>query len=113
VGQVQRELSLAACFALASLQENAPLALSEAMAAGVPAAATRVGGVPEMVEPGASGWLVGAGEPRALGEALASLLADEPRARAMGRRARELARRHHAAAVARATADVYREIASE
>lgn len=111
VDEVQTELSHAQVFALASFQENAPLSLAEAMAAGVPAVAARVGGVPEMIEDGASGLLVDPWDATAIGDSIARLLCDERLCETMGRRARELAReRHRASVVARRTAQVYREL---
>lgn len=111
---VREELARAACLALVSFQENAPLSVAEAMAAGVPVIASRVGGLPEMIEDGRSGLLVGAGEPVQAADALRRLLADPALARSMGERARALARdRHAAAAVAERTVAVYREILSE
>lgn len=112
VPEVQEELSRAACFALASFQENAPLSLAEAMAAGVPAVAARVGGVPEMVEDGATGLLVDSRDSEGFAKALVEVLSDPKRAAAMGRRAKQAAgARHRASEVARRTAEVYREIA--
>lgn len=53
-----------------SLQEAFPLACLEAMAAGRPVIASRVGGLPEMVEDGRTGLLVPPGDARAVAEAL-------------------------------------------
>jgi glycosyltransferase involved in cell wall biosynthesis len=112
VAQVQRELSQAACFALPSFQENAPLSLAEAMAAGVPAVAARVGGVPEMVAPDETGLLVDSRDASGMACALEALLKDPERAAALGRRARRTAlSRHKASEVARRTAEVYRAVA--
>jgi len=114
VPEVQEELAAAEVFALPSFQENAPLSLAEAMAAGVPALAARVGGIPEMVEPGGSGLLVDPWDVRDIGAALRRLLDDAPLREAMSRRSRELARaRYRASEVARRTAEVYRELARE
>ena len=63
---------LSACdlFALASNWEGHPLAVMEAMAAGLPLVATAVGGVPEVVEDGITGLLVPAGDGVSLATAL-------------------------------------------
>jgi len=57
-------------FALASDWEGTPLAVMEAMAAGLPVASTAVGGIPELVVSGRTGLLVPAGDTSALGAAL-------------------------------------------
>lgn len=84
---------LAACdlVVLPSLSEALPTALMEAAAAGRPVVATRVGGVPEVVQDGCTGLLVPAHDARALAEAMAALLGDPERSRAFGAAARELA----------------------
>ena len=76
----------AAC--LCSSAEGLSNALMEAMAARLPVVATRVGGTPELVREGESGFLVPSGDPRALAEKLAQLLAHPEQARAMGQRGR-------------------------
>jgi Glycosyl transferases group 1 len=42
--------------------ENQPVSITEAMAAGIPILASRIGGIPELVEDGMSGWLVAPGD---------------------------------------------------
>jgi len=56
--QIREKLRQASAFVLCSLQENAPMAIAEAMAVGVPIVASRVGGIPWMLEEGESGILV-------------------------------------------------------
>jgi len=89
-----------AVLVLPSFMENSPLALLEAMAAGVPAVASRVGGVEEMA--GGAAALVPSGDPAALAHAILTLLEDPAaaeasiragRARAAERTAQETARR--------------------
>lgn len=72
--------------------ENAPLAVLEAMAAGVPVIASATGGIPELVEHGAEGLLVPAGDAGALAEALRALDGDEGMRRRLGEAARRRAR---------------------
>lgn len=67
-----------------------PVALLEAMAAGLPAVATQVGGVPQVLRDGVTGLLVPPTDPPALGRALLLLLNDPDRARRMGAAGRDL-----------------------
>jgi L-malate glycosyltransferase len=87
-------LAAADCFALmaAGSDESCRAAL-EAMAAGRPVVARAVGALPETVVDGETGLLVDDESPRAVAEALAAILGDPARARAMG----ELGRRRAAA----------------
>jgi glycosyltransferase involved in cell wall biosynthesis len=71
--------------------ENQPMIVLEAFARGVPVVASDLGGTPELVRHGTDGFLVPPDEPVALASALASLLDDPARARAMGKAARERA----------------------
>ncbi len=76
----------------ASDAESFCLSILEAMCFGCPSVSTRVGGVPEVVEHGASGVLVPRGDVGALATALEALVDDEPRRRALGRAAQRRAR---------------------
>jgi len=78
---------------LTSLSEGFPNTIVEAMAAGRPIVATRVGGVPDAVEDGRSGLLVEAGDDEAFARALATLLQDDTKRATLGSEARERARR--------------------
>jgi glycosyltransferase involved in cell wall biosynthesis len=71
---------------LSSISEGFPYSLIEAMACGLPTVATGVGGVPEAVTDG--GLVVPPRSPEQMGAAILSLLADAPRRRDMGTRAR-------------------------
>lgn len=86
---------------LSSRNEGTPLALIEGMAAGRPAAATAVGGVPDVVREGQTGLLAPAGDAAALGEAIARLARDPALRRAMGSAARaDMVARYSAARLA-------------
>jgi glycosyltransferase involved in cell wall biosynthesis len=63
-------------FILPSFAEGVPVSLMEAMACGVPAIATHVGGIAELIETGATGLLVPASDPVALRDAIARYLDD-------------------------------------
>ena len=78
----------AGLLALSSRSESLPNVVLEAMAAGLPVAATAVGGVPEMVTPAQTGWLAPPGDPPALAAVLGRMLANPEQCRAMGRAAR-------------------------
>jgi glycosyltransferase involved in cell wall biosynthesis len=86
---VPRLLALMDLLVLPSLEEGFPNAILEAMAAGKPVVATRVGGVQEAVLHNTTGLLVAPRDVLALSEAIHSLLGDSIRARAMGRAGRD------------------------
>jgi glycosyltransferase involved in cell wall biosynthesis len=73
--------------------ETFPMAFLEAMAMARPLVATRVGGVPEMIEEGGNGHVVPTRDPDALAAALLDVVAERERALAMGRRSREIVER--------------------
>ncbi|MGE5525978.1 MAG: TIGR03088 family PEP-CTERM/XrtA system glycosyltransferase [Rhodospirillaceae bacterium] len=78
-------------FVLPSLAEGISNTVLEAMAAGLPVVATRVGGNPELVDEGTTGMLVPAGDSRALAEAIARYVEDRDMAVRHGAAARRLA----------------------
>ena len=71
-------------FVLPSLDEGFGLAALEAMAAGLPVVASNVGGLPELVVDGQTGWLVPAADPDKLADCLKRLIADREMRQAMG-----------------------------
>lgn len=71
-------------FVLSSLSEGTSMALLEAMAAGVPVAVTRVGGNPEIVLDGETGWVVPSGSVAHLTAAILEAVRDETKRMAMG-----------------------------
>ncbi len=81
---VAQLLGEAAVFVLPSLSEGLPNAVLEAFAAGTPVVASAVGGLPEVVEEGETGYLIPPRDPRALADRIAACLQDPGRARGMG-----------------------------
>lgn len=77
--------------AVPSVSEGTPLVVLEAMGAGVPVVASKVGGIPGQISHGREGILVPPADSRALGDALLDLLRDPERARRMGEAGRSRA----------------------
>jgi glycosyltransferase involved in cell wall biosynthesis len=82
-------LGEAGVFVLSSRYEGLPLSIIEAMRAGVPVLASRVGGVPELVRDGETGGLFPAGDADALRGLLSGLLDDPERRRRLGAAGRQ------------------------
>ena len=83
-----RTLRTASVFALPSRAEGLPVALLEAMAYGLPAVVSPVGGIPDAFEEGRHGYFVQPDDPDALADRLGSILDDPEKARTMGMQAR-------------------------
>ena len=83
-------LSAADIFALPTYHEGSPNVVREAMACGLPVVATRVGGVPEVVEDGESGILVDKKDVTSLVEAIRALINSPDMRKKMGKRGREI-----------------------
>jgi glycosyltransferase involved in cell wall biosynthesis len=82
--EVARFYSAFDAFVLSSANEGTPVTAIEALAAGTPVVATRVGGVPDVVRDGEDGFLVEPGDTEALAERLAALAADDALRERMG-----------------------------
>lgn len=76
-------LAMSDLFVLPTLTEALPTVLAEAMAARKPIVASKVGGVPEMIEHGANGFLIPPADPARLAEACIQLLQNPSQAQAM------------------------------
>ncbi len=85
-------LPLLDIFVLPSLSEGLPVALLEAMDAGLPVIATKVGGTPEVVVDGETGFLVEPGNITALANSIRSLLVDSDRRALVGHAAKKRVR---------------------
>ena len=99
-------------FVLSSLWEGLPLVLLEAMAAALPVVGTRIDGIGEILRDGETGRLVSPADPEVMADAVAELLADPQRRRALGEGGRDLVReRFSFARVDRDLAALYHRIA--
>ena len=94
VRDIRAVYGLADVFALPSHSEGSPLVLFEAIAAGLPILATKVGGVPEVVTDGESALLVPAQDVDALAVALLKLIVDPEQRLALGRAAHAVVSTH-------------------
>ncbi len=109
--QLACELGRTSILLLPSLQENAPMAISEAMAASIPVVTSNRCGMPYMVEDGESGFLVDPTDTIQIGERLKKLLLSPEFCQKMGARGREIAlARFHSDAVAAKTRAVYESV---
>ena len=87
--------AMARILALPSHSEGSPNVVLEAMAAGLPIAATNVGGVPEIIENRTTGLLTPSGDPAAMAAALHELLTDTELGQRLGESARAEARKNY------------------
>jgi glycosyltransferase involved in cell wall biosynthesis len=109
--ELDQEYTNAALVVLPSQEETAPFAIQQAMAAATPVVATRVGGIPEIVDHGKTGLLVPYNDDAALTHALRQLLSDTNLAQRMGAGARETARqRFRLSTITEQTLAVYRSV---
>ena len=91
VERVEDALRAADFFVFPSLFEGLGISLVEAAACGLPAVASRTGGIVDVVEDGRSGLLVAPGDPAALADGMRALGTDADRRATMGREARRVA----------------------
>jgi glycosyltransferase involved in cell wall biosynthesis len=96
---------------LPTLEDNCPMVVLEAMAAGVPVLASKVGGVPDLIEEGRTGLFCDPQNPESFGTGMARLLDDRKLAQQLAANAKvEAQRRFHPAVVARRHLEIYREV---
>ncbi len=109
--EVRAEILASRALVVPSLAEGLPVVIMEALALRRPVIASAVGGIPELVENGLTGWCVKPDSPAALTAALrAALVATASERTALGREgARRVALRHDARVEARTLAGIFRE----
>jgi glycosyltransferase involved in cell wall biosynthesis len=105
-----------ACFERADLFvfpshfEGMPMAVLEAMAAGLPIVATAIGGLPELVADGVNGFLVPPRDPAALAAAMAKLVGDEGLRARMGEQSLERSKKHDIRPYVEELASLYNDV---
>jgi glycosyltransferase involved in cell wall biosynthesis len=104
-------LHQASALVLPSLEDNCPMVVLEAMAAGVPVVVSRVGGLPDLVEEGSTGFFCDPLEAASMAAAIERVLFNAAAAAEVARHARQRAReRFHPDVIARRHLDIYREV---
>lgn len=113
--EVRKRLLDACCLVLPSFAEGLPVVIMEALALGRPVVGTWVAGIPELVRPGESGWLVAPGDRDALADALEEVLrTPASRLDAMGAAGRRrVGERHRLATEAGRLDDLLRRFVGE
>lgn len=109
--ELARQLSAATLLVLPSLEDNCPMVILEAMASGVPVVGSRVGGIPDLIEHGKTGYLCEPTDAQSI-RAQVGLVLDRPQvALEIAARAKTLAyQRFHPKEVASRHLDIYREV---
>lgn len=111
VAEIMRSLDV---FVLPSRAEGMPVTLLEAMATGLPVIASRVGGVPELIEAGLNGMLIAPGEPHSIVQALTTYLDDTAMARDHGAQGRAQVKKNYSLArMVAAYVDLYDRLCHE
>lgn len=110
-GELLREYEECCTVVLPSFEESAGMVLMQAMAAGKPVVATRIGGIPCIVMDKVTGWLTELGNVQELANKIRALLENEGLRKSMGEAGKEEAiRRFRPEVIASATYDVYRKV---
>lgn len=108
---VAEALSHCSVLVLPSRQETAPTIIQQAMAAGKPVVATRVGGIPDLVANGRTGLLMDYGDVAALASAIEQILQNPALGKQLGQAGRaEAEKRFRASVVTAQTRELYEQI---
>ena len=108
---LRARLSTAAAVALPSIEDNCPMVVLEAMAAGVPVIAPNVGGVPDLVTDGVNGLLCDPSDAQSMAGAVERILGDPNASGTLAATAKEeAAKRFHPRLIAERHVAIYREV---
>ncbi|MFZ4600691.1 MAG: glycosyltransferase family 4 protein, partial [Terrimicrobiaceae bacterium] len=110
-GALRDEFALASFLALPTHEDNCPMVVLEAQAAGIPVMVSNVGGVPDLVEHEVTGLLTDPPRPETMLNALSRLLTDQPLASHLAKNGRRQAlEKFHPRVIAERHLEVYREV---
>jgi glycosyltransferase involved in cell wall biosynthesis len=110
---LKARLKTATMLALPSLEDNCPMVVLEAMAAGVPVLAAKVGGLPDLIEDGKNGVFLDPLDAASMRAGVEKILDDRGMAKSLVATAKEQAReRYHPLVIARRHVEIYREVLS-
>jgi len=111
--RLKAELAQCTLVVLPTLEDNCPMVVLEAAAAGIPVVASRVGGIPDLVDHGVNGLLFDPHDPGSIRENVRLALNNRSRSRSMAETGKRLAKeRFHPVAVAEQHLAMYREVLS-
>jgi glycosyltransferase involved in cell wall biosynthesis len=109
--QLKSRLKTATFLALPTREDNCPMVVLEAMAAGVPVLASKIGGVPDLIESEKTGLFCNPEQPESFRTGVARLLADREFAQQLAVTAKaEARRRFHPQVIARQHLEIYRQV---
>src|SRR5271166_2240123 len=110
---IREELAKASLLALPSLEDNCPMVILEAAAAGVPVVASRVGGIPDLIEHEVNGLLFHPEDADSIRESVSKALTNRSQSQSLAETGKRLAKkRFHPVAVAEQHLAIYREVLS-
>ena len=108
---LQNEMSRAAIGVLPSFEDNCPMVVLEAAASGLPFAASRVGGIPDLIQHNVTGLLFDPASPEEMRAAVTRLLSERQLMQALAKAARQACKDRFAPeSVARAHVDIYNTV---
>ncbi len=109
--ELRKHFGEATMVVLPSLEDNCPMVVLESMAAGVPVAAAKVGGVPDLIDDGITGIFFNPLDAKSMSDAVEKILTNPSAARELAARAKAKAReRFHPKVIAQGHLKIYQEV---
>jgi len=107
------EFAMASLVALPTLEDNCPMVVLEAQAAGIPVMASNVGGIPDLIEDGVTGLLTDPARPDSMRHAISHLLSDSNFSATLAFNARlQSIKKFHPSIIAQKHLEIYRDLLS-